>query len=111
MRAAGVLEKPGTVTVQRSDLRTGGSAAPALAPLSIKREHDERLEPGRPRRNRPYAVLMRRLRLSTRSLTPVGAMFPADTDPEAFMADIIFLLLGLGAFALFGLYAALLRKV
>jgi hypothetical protein len=27
------------------------------------------------------------------------------------LADIIFLLLGLGAFALFGLYAALLRKV
>jgi len=27
------------------------------------------------------------------------------------MADLLFLLLGLGAFALFGLYAALLRKV
>ncbi|HRD47556.1 MAG TPA: hypothetical protein PLF78_13860, partial [Caulobacter sp.] len=58
-----------------------------------------------------YAVLTRRSRLSTRTLTPVGATFHADTDPEAFMADILFLLLGLGAFALFGLYAALLRKV
>jgi len=27
------------------------------------------------------------------------------------MADLLFLALGLGAFALFGLYAALLRKV
>lgn len=30
---------------------------------------------------------------------------------EALMADLLFLALGLGAFALFGLYAALLRKV
>lgn len=58
-----------------------------------------------------YAVLMRRAWLSARSLTPVGATVRVDTDPEAFMADILFLLLGLGAFALFGLYAALLRKV
>ncbi len=30
---------------------------------------------------------------------------------EALMADFLYLALGLGAFALFGLYAALLRKV
>jgi hypothetical protein len=30
---------------------------------------------------------------------------------EGHVADILFLALGLGAFALFGLYAALLRKV
>jgi hypothetical protein len=39
-------------------------------------------------------------------------MVPPQPEPEAFiLADIIFIALGLGAFALFGLYAALLRKV
>ena len=111
MRAGGVLEKPSTVASSGPVSGQVDRPRRPLALLSIKREHDERLKPGRSRRNRPYAVLMRRPWLSTRSLTPVGAMFRADTDPEAFMADIIFLLLGLGAFALFGLYAALLRKV
>lgn len=36
---------------------------------------------------------------------------PRDIAMEALMADVLFLALGLGAFVLFGLYAALLRKV
>lgn len=40
-----------------------------------------------------------------------GRIFRPHPSRRPILADIIFLLLGLGAFALFGLYAALLRKV
>jgi len=50
--------------------------------------------------------------LKTISLPDAGRRdLPPDIVVEALMADFLFLALGLGAFALFGLYAALLRKV
>lgn len=55
---------------------------------------------------------MRRAPLPARILTPVGARVRLQTGAgDLILADILFLALGLGAFALFGLYAALLRKV
>lgn len=66
----------------------------------------------RPRRPPPlYALLMPPGRKASRILRGAGAKFPVTSLWRPLMADLLFLALGLGAFALFGLYAALLRKV
>lgn len=54
---------------------------------------------------------MPRGREASRILTGAGAKFLVTSLWRPLMADLLYLALGLGAFALFGLYAALLRKV
>jgi hypothetical protein len=53
---------------------------------------------------------MREPRLPARTLRASGGIVRLQIRRAA-LADILYLALGLGAFALFGLYAALLRKV
>ena len=65
----------------------------------------------------PYVAFMRGAEVPSRGLMRIGATTGAETGrrpgttQETDMLDIVFLALGLGAFALFGVYAALLRRL
>jgi hypothetical protein len=58
-----------------------------------------------------YAALTSAPASPSRTLTRTGAILPAVIRGRRFMLDLAYLALGLGVLALFGVYAAALRRL